>query len=266
MTADSNGAFVAIDFGDAPIVATAIHDGHAVRDEVRPLLALTDAERLREEDPFTGRWTSIAVTRLVARRSRFEVDLNRPREQAVYLRPEDAWGLNVWKATPSAAIVARSLSDYDSFYALLHTVLSRLVERHGRVVVLDLHTYNHRRDGADGRLANPQDFPDVNIGTGSMSRNRWASLVDRFIADLGGQDDLGRRLDVRENVCFQGGNMSRWIHAAFPTTVCSLAIEFKKFFMDEWTGVADERQVAAIGDTLASTVPGLLAELREIEA
>ena len=32
----------------------AIHDGHHVREEVSRILALTDAERLREEDPFTA--------------------------------------------------------------------------------------------------------------------------------------------------------------------------------------------------------------------
>ena len=36
------------------VVATAIHDGHALRPEVQAAMALTEAERLREEDPFTG--------------------------------------------------------------------------------------------------------------------------------------------------------------------------------------------------------------------
>jgi len=249
--------------GDSPVVATAIHDGHRVRDEVRPLLALSDAERLREEDPHTGLWTEVADTRVVAGRSRFEVDLNRPREQAVYLQPEDAWGLTVWRAPLHARVIDTSLSGYDTFYALLRSVLTRLVERHGRLAVLDLHTYNHRRDGPECRPADPREKPDVNVGTGTMDRARWAPLVDGFVADLAAFDFLGHRLDVRENVCFFGGNMSRWIHETFPCSVCSISIEFKKFFMDEWTGAADERQIAAIRDALASTVPGILRNLRE---
>ena len=43
--------------GDSPLVAAAIHHGHAVREEVAALLALPEADRLREEDPFTGDWT-----------------------------------------------------------------------------------------------------------------------------------------------------------------------------------------------------------------
>ena len=30
-------------------------------------------------------------------RSRFEADLNRPRDRAVYLTPADAWGHQVWR-------------------------------------------------------------------------------------------------------------------------------------------------------------------------
>ena len=70
------------------------------------------------------------------------------------------------------------------------------------------------------------------------------------------------RLDVRENVCFRGGEMSRWIHATYPDSVCSIAIEFKKFFMDEWTGEGVPGQGEAIEQALAATVPGVLRELR----
>jgi N-formylglutamate amidohydrolase len=79
--------------GEGPLVAAAIHAGHAVRNEVAGYFALDDDGRLREEDPFTDTWAEIAPSRVVALRSRFEVDFNRPREKAVYRRPEDAWGL-----------------------------------------------------------------------------------------------------------------------------------------------------------------------------
>ena len=64
--------------GEGPIIASAIHDGHDVRPEVASLLALDDAQRLREEDPHTAGWTRVAPTRIVGLVSRFEVDLNRP--------------------------------------------------------------------------------------------------------------------------------------------------------------------------------------------
>jgi N-formylglutamate deformylase len=249
--------------GNNPLVATAIHNGHDTRKEIKELLALDESSRLREEDPFTGEWTAAAETRFIAFRSRFEVDLNRPREKAVYINPEDAWGLKVWKSNPSKEIVQRSLKEYDSFYQEMTNLFSDLVGRFDRFIVFDLHTYNHRRGGPDGRQSNSEENPEVNIGTGTMDRDFWSPVVDRFIADLRDFDFLGRKLDVRENVRFRGGNFPRWIHENFHQKGCALAIEFKKFFMDEWTGIPDMIQLAAISDALKSTVQGILEELEK---
>ena len=250
--------------GDSPLVATAIHDGHALREEVAHLMGLSEADQLREEDPFTGEWVSVAPTQVVGLRSRFEVDLNRPRQKAVYLTPADAWGLHVWQSDPPADLVTRSLAQYDAFYAEMKRLFSEMTEQFGRFIVFDLHTYNHRREGADGPMADPAQNPEVNIGTGTLNRDRWGPLIERFIADLHAFDFLGRHLDVRENVKFQGGNFPRWIHQTFPQTGCALAIEFKKFFMDEWSGQPDRSQVTAIRLALQSTVPGVLAELQNL--
>jgi hypothetical protein len=80
-----------------PVVAVAIHAGHALRDEVADLTAVPAERRFREEDPGTAEWAMSFPTRLVAGRSRFEVDLNRPRDSAVYLQPEDCWDLEPWR-------------------------------------------------------------------------------------------------------------------------------------------------------------------------
>ena len=248
--------------GDGPIVATAIHDGHAVRPEVAERLALDDATRLREEDPGTGRLAEVAPTHLVALRSRFEVDLNRPRDRAVYQVADDAWGLVCWREACSQEVVARSLAQYDAFYAQLERILREREHRHGRFVVLDLHSYNHRRGGSDGPAADPELNPEVNVGTGSLDRARWGFLVDRFCADLAACEVRGHRLDVRENVKFQGGEMAAWIHRNFAATGCALAVELKKTFMDEWSGRFDEAHMAELGRALAATLPGLRESLR----
>ena len=253
-----------IQTGNGAVVAAAIHDGHAVRDELVSLFALHEDQRLQEEDPCTGSWTSVADTRIVGPRSRFEVDLNRPREKAVYLLPEDAWGLNVWREPPAAAVIARSLAEYDAFYEEVERVLGDLQRICRHFVVFDLHTYNHRRDGADGPAAPEAGNPEVNVGTGTMDRQRWDPLVTRFLADLRGVDFLGRHLDVRENIKFKGGHFGRWIHERFPESACCLAIEFKKFFMDEWTGTVDPQQVQAIEQALRATVPGVTQELSRL--
>jgi N-formylglutamate deformylase len=250
--------------GNSPLVAAAIHNGHALRAEVAAIMKLSETERLREEDPFTGNWTVVADTRIIGLHSRFEVDLNRPPDKAVYLEPDDAWGLQVWREKPSADIVGRSLAQYGAFYAEVRQILSNLEQRFGRFVVFDLHSYNHRRVGPAGPPGDPAQNPEVNVGTGTLDRSRWSPLVDRFIGDLRAFDFLGRRLDVRENVKFYGGQFPHWIHQTFPQTGCALAIEFKKFFMDEWTGEPDPIQLEAIRQALQATVPGVLEELARL--
>lgn len=250
--------------GQGPLVAAAIHDGHFVRPEALELMAIPEVERLREEDPYTWMWTAVAPTSVVGLNSRFEVDLNRPRHKAVYIRPEDAWGLQVWREEPPASIIEGSRLEYDGFYAALEELLVGIERRYGRFVVFDLHTYNHRREGPEGPEADPEFNPQVNLGTGTVNREIWGPLVDRFVADLSGFDFPGGGLDVRENVKFRGGAMSRWIHERFPETGCSLAIEFKKFFMDEWTGKLDEKLHQSIFEALRATTLGVTEELANL--
>jgi N-formylglutamate amidohydrolase len=247
--------------GEMPLVATAIHAGHETRPEVEPLFAVSEADRLREEDPFTDRWTPIVDNRVVVHRSRFEVDLNRPREKAVYLESEDAFDLKVWKEAPGESVVEGSLAIYDDFYAEFRSLCDELEAAHGRFVVLDLHSYNHRRNGPDAPVDDPQKNPELNVGTGSLDRDRWGALVDRFMTDAAGSPFEGGHLDVRENVRFKGGYLSRWVHENYPTSGCALAIEVKKIFMDEWTGREDEAAVVSLLEVFRATIPGLLEEI-----
>jgi N-formylglutamate amidohydrolase len=243
-----------------PLVTTAIHAGHDLRPEIAARMALDPATRRREEDPFTDRLTCAGGLPIVVNRSRFEVDLNRPRHQCVYVTPEQAWGLDVWDQPLTEEQVERSRRLHDAFYALLEGILDDLAAQ-GRFVVLDIHSYNHRRDGARGAEAPIDENPEVNIGTGSMDRERWASVVDRFMEDLGSQVVDGHRLDVRENVRFEGGYLSQWVHERYPDRGCALAVELKKTFMDEWTGAADDRHLDDLTAAFRASVPLLLGEL-----
>jgi N-formylglutamate deformylase len=247
--------------GDGPIVATAIHDGHVLSSTCESCMLLDDPTRLREEDPYTGRIAAVVPTHIIVSRSRFEVDLNRPRDKAVYRCAADAWNLELWSTPPDDELVARSLAQYDAFYAALERVLRDRERRYGRFVVLDIHSYNHRRAGADGDFADPATNPEINVGTGSLDRRRWGVLVDRFNRELERAAPLGRPLDVRENVKFQGGELSKWVHRTFPETGCCLAIEFKKTFMNEWTGELDTKHLAGLGSAIAATLPGLVKSL-----
>jgi N-formylglutamate amidohydrolase len=247
--------------GGGPLVACAVHAGNQVRTEALRHMAIRRRQRFVEEDPYTDQLTDVAGTSVVVHRSRFELDLNRVRDRALYRTPGDAWGLNVWRAPLPAAVRQRSLRLYDRFYGDLAGVLARAGAGGRPFLVLDLHSYNHRRGGADAPPADPAGNPEINVGTGSLDRERWGGLVDGFMADLRAVDVAGRPLDVRENVRFRGGHLSRWVGATFPGQGCCLAVEVKKFFMDEHTGTIDEPVWAGVQAALAATVPGVLDEL-----
>jgi hypothetical protein len=181
------------------------------------------------------------------------VDLNRPREHAVYRVPDDAWGLDLWVEPLSDLEIQESLELYDDFYAELGDRLDEVAAR-GSFVLLDLHSYNHRRNGADAPPHAVAENPEINVGTGSLDRDRWDDVVDTFIASLPDRD-------ARENVRFRGGELSRWVNSRYCDRGCALAIEFKKTFMDEWTGVLDEAHLEGLRRDVAAAVPALTAAL-----
>ena len=237
-----------VQHGPGPIVATAIHDGHELRREVADAMALGDAERLREEDPFTGEAVLDVGTHVVVHRSRFEFDLNRAPDGSVYVTEEQSWGLKVWRSgQPDDALVHRSLGIHAEYYRMLGELLDAIAARHDRFVLLDVHSYNHRRLGPDAAATPQEKAPDINIGTFSMPREHWAFLLDPLMEAMRGFDFNGRRLDVRENVAFQGkGEQTRFVHARYPGRGCAIALEIKKFFMDEWTGEPDPADLDAM--------------------
>ncbi|MGY0504450.1 N-formylglutamate amidohydrolase [Luteimonas sp. e5] len=250
--------------GEDPVIATAIHDGHGLSAASAARMALDDAGRLREEDPHTGQAIRGLPSHVVVRRSRFECDLNRELDAAVYLTPEQSWGLEVWRQPPDAALLQQLHGYHRAFYASMRAQLDELAARHTRFVLLDVHSYNHRRDGPDAAPTPQDDAPDINIGTFSMPRDHWAFLLDPLIEAMRGFDFNGRRLDVRENIAFQGkGALTRFVHEHWPRQGCAIAIEFKKFYMDEWRGEPYPEELAAMRgfiEHVADTCRRLLGE------
>jgi N-formylglutamate amidohydrolase len=235
--------------GEGPVAAAAIHDGHGLRAEIAERMVLAEADRLREEDPFTGQAIRGVPTHFISHLSRFEADLNREPEIAVYRTPEQCWGLKVWSAPLEEEVVARSLDYHRRFYAMVGATLDDIAADHPRFVLLDVHSYNHRRDGPGGPPTPQDDAPDINIGTFSMPREHWSPVLDPIVEAMRRFNFNGRSLDVRENVAFQGkGALTRFVHERYPLRGCAIALEFKKFFMDEWTGEPDPAELRAMRD------------------
>jgi len=232
--------------GHGSVIAFALHAGHVVRQELDAYIALSEDDRLREEDAFTALMAPEGVPLVEVLRSRFEVDLNRPRGRAVYHGPHDAWGMDLYLQTPPVEEHSLSLAVYDEFYESAYRVLSQMERDQGRFVVLDLHSYNHRRAGSAAQPAPAELNPEVNLGTGRIPRDRWSPVIEGFMSSM-----TDHAFDCRENVRFKGGHFSQWVSDVFPDTGVTLAIEFKKTYMDEWTGCPDPLGIERIRRALA---------------
>lgn len=218
-----------------PLLSTAIHAGHEMPGELLAISGIGEAQRLQEEDPFTDEVAALFPNNIILQSSRFAVDLNRNRSKAVYLQPEDCWGLNARTGEVPAEVLSRLYREYDEWYCHLDYVLQRLWKSNSFLVVLDIHSYNHRRCGPEA-APDPQDAnPDIIIGRGNLAQKHYPAAAE-LCRLLDGQSFADKPLDCRMDVKFTGGYMSRHLNAKYPDRLICLAIELKKTFMDEWTG------------------------------
>ncbi len=247
---------------NSPIIAAAIHDGHLLAAPLFDYMHLQEHERFREEDPYTAYMAGLPVSRVLVETSRFQTDVNRRREQAVYRRPEDAWGLTVWHPALPEMVVEQLLEGYDRFYMDMAQLIQWTIALFGKFVVLDIHTYNHRREHPM-KMANSSENPEINVGT-ARNHEKWKPFGHCVAKFLAHHHIDGRFPDVRENVKFKGGGFSEWINRNYGDYGCVLSLEFKKTFMDEWTGGVDIEHLTQIKSMLTGCVPFLLDKLDDV--
>ena len=233
-----------------PWVATAIHAGHAVRQELLPLMALGEKGRLAEEDAATDRIIGCCPSRLWGLDSRAEYDLNRPPDQALPLTPEMFWGTRVYGSPPTAVMNRRSMEKYEAFFRFAASVIKILLDRFGACVVYDVHSYNVLRQVEKGHTSPPV----FNLGTRGIDRIKWQPAVTEWLACLGRIAIPGRITTVAENQVFGGlgefcRRLSRW-----DPNVLVLPTEVSKIYMDEVSGTLDDALTDALARHLAAAV------------
>lgn len=246
---------------DSPLVAAAIHNGHQISRSFSEKMLISAEERLFEEDPYTERFTASFCNRLIVYTSRFEVDLNRSADKSVYLTPQEAWGLNIWQQQPSEQMIISSREKYIHFYNELFDQLSRLHDRYGNFFVWDIHSYNSRLPAGSKEDRNLE--PDIMIGLNNMP-HKWFSLVEKIRDSFSKFDFFGRKLAVTTQGKYTGGNFSRWIHNTFPDSAMCIALEFKKIFMDQWTGKLEPEKQNKLIEMLASASDLIKTELLKL--
>ena len=233
------------------MLGVALHSGSTVRPEMQQIMGVTRQQRFLEEDPYTDRFVKDFPMHLVALDSRFEYDLNRELEGAIYPYGEKKWGLQVWKRPLTGEEREKTYLKHKEFHEFLEVIIEHILEYHRIAVVFDIHSFCYQRER---RLEWWKDeHPEINLGTSSIDRTHFAPLIDRFLERISRTTINGHRIRVAENEIFPGGFLTRKFAKSHPKTVLVLAIEYKKIFMDEHTGRLDEKTLEKLVGELMLT-------------
>ncbi len=240
-----------------PTLVTAIHAGHNVHEEVLPFVAISEEQRLFEEDAATEQFIEGNPSTIWSLDSRVEYDLNRQPEDALPLTPEQFWGLAAYSSNPPEAIQDRTLARYFAFYRFIGSYCKALAERFGFCVVYDIHSYNISRQVEKG-FAKP---PLFNLGTAFLDRSRWRPQIDAWLQLLADIRIPGHPTTVAENLVFQGKGAMCELLTKMDGRILVLPTEISKAYMDEHQGILNPEAVTEVRKGLVNAVRRHLSHL-----
>ncbi len=228
----------------------AVHDGHQFRKELWDNCLHTEYDRWYEEDPCTKQMVQAMPIVIAGCDSRFEYDLNRDPERAIY---EDAWGKKLWKTPLSDTEKGKSLAKHRRFYNVVHALVEKLEALHGITIAYDMHSYNWKRW--------EREVPVWNLGTSNIDNERFGNEVEDWRNDLARLEfPNGTNSTSAINDTFQGnGYFLKYITNNFDHSLV-LATEISKIYCDEYTGVIYPEIVAAVERQLKTKLPEHAAE------
>ena len=233
-----------------PAIATAIHAGHRVRNELLPLMEITAACRLFEEDAATDEIIRDFPSAIWGLDSRAEYDINRPPEDALPLTPEKFWGTRVYQTPPGDAMNARSIEKFHAFYRFIGSYLQAVIARHGACVVYDIHSYNISRQVEKG-ISNP---PVFNLGTVLLDKEKWGVQIDAWLQQLNAIAIPDNDTTVAENKVFHGiSHLCRSLTES-GENILVLPTEISKIYMDEHEGTLKAPILDALKQGLQSAI------------
>jgi hypothetical protein len=221
-----------------PYACAAVHNGTHFSKDLWENCLHTNHDRWYEEDPYTGQMISGLPITLIAHDSRFEYDLNRHPDTAIY---ETAWGKNLWKKPLSIDKKNRAIQKHDNFYKVVLTLLVKLEELFGSVIFYDIHSYNWKRWD--------REVPVFNIGTSNVDQDRFSVAIEQWKEILSGMElPIEQKVNCTINDVFQGnGFFLKYITANSKNSLV-LATEISKVYCDESSGQIYPEVVQTIQD------------------
>lgn len=219
-----------------PHICGAVHDGHQFRKSLWENCLHSEYDRWFEEDPNTKEMVQSFPIVIAGCDSRFEYDLNRAPETAIY---EDAWGKKLWRNPLPENERKLSLEKHTNFYKVVHALVQKIEEIYGIAVVYDMHSYNWKRWD--------REVPVFNLGTANVDNERFGEFIEDWREALS-TIKLPHGIESTSliNDTFQGnGYFLKFITSNFKNTLV-LATEVKKIYCDEYAQITYPEVVRAI--------------------
>ena len=214
----------------------AVHDGHQFRKELWEHCLHSEYDRWYEEDPATKDMVRTHPIIIAGMDSRFEYDLNRAPETAVY---DDAWGKKLWKKELPKKMKDKSLSKHYNFYKVVDALISKLEDMFGVCVVYDMHSYNWRRWD--------REVPTWNLGTKNIDNERFGDCIEswrQMLEDMPLPNSIPSTSKIN-NTFYGNGYFLKYITQNFKNTLV-LATEIAKVYCHEYDYIMYPEVVDAV--------------------
>ncbi|MFP4846687.1 N-formylglutamate amidohydrolase [Winogradskyella sp. PE311] len=224
---------------------SAIHNGNQFRKELWNNCLHSEYDRWYEEDPETKNMIISHPIVIAGCDSRFEYDLNRPSEEAVF---ETAWGKQLWKEPLAESEKEKSLLKHANFYKVVNALISKLEEKFGVCIVYDIHSYNWQRWD--------REVPTWNLGTTNIDIEKYGDMIEewrRTLTSIKFPNDIKQTAAIN-NTFFGKGNFLKYITKNFKNTLV-LATEIAKVYCDEYKQIIYPEVVTAVEQQLQTLLP-----------
>ena len=228
-----------------PYTCAAIHDGHQFRKELWSYYLHTEYDRWYEEDPETKNMVKTLPIVIAGCDSRFEYDLNRSPEEAVF---ETAWGKQLWREPLTENLKKKSMKKHSNFYLMVYALITKLEAKFGFSIVYDMHSYNWRRWD--------REVPTWNLGTSNIDNNRFEKAIEDWRHSLSEIILPNQIISTSKiNDTFQGnGYFLKFITKNFKNTLV-LATEIAKVYCHEYEQYIYPEVVKTVENELIKRIP-----------
>lgn len=212
----------------------ALHAGSKVRLGLVEKMAVSKADRYRDEDPFTDLFIRNFPIQIIALDSRFEYDLNRDRESCLYKKFKKKWNLLIWNEEPDNDEKKISCAKFDEFFQLMDMVSEYLLQQNRFGFLFDMHSFCYQRFEQKEWFVDQK--PEINVGTKASNRKLFKPAIKNLIKNFKTLKIGDHQIRVAENEIFKGGYLSRRTGKNHYNNILTFALEYKKIFMNEISG------------------------------